>query len=68
MQTLGLVDTEAAAEALHMKAATLRFWRHKGVGPKYFKVGGHKVFYRMEDLEEYLNSQYQTYNPSARSA
>jgi hypothetical protein len=63
-----LNDTEEAAEFLPPPPATLRFWRYKGVGPKYFKVGGHKIFHRKEDLEAYLETQYQAYNPSARSA
>jgi hypothetical protein len=40
-----------------MAAATLRFWRHKGTGPKSFKVG-RRLMYREEDVAAWLEAQY----------
>lgn len=41
-----------------VKEATLRWWRHKGVGPKSFKLGQRKVVYRKSDVVAWLNAQY----------
>lgn len=38
-------------------SATLRFWRHKGIGPKSFKVG-RRVMYREDDVAAWLEAQY----------
>jgi hypothetical protein len=53
-----LLDTFEAARMLHSTAGTLRYWRHMGKGPKCFTMGGRKVLYRLEDLEEYLAYEY----------
>lgn len=64
MNSLPLLDTEEAAKFLHLKPATLRYWRHLGdKGPKSFPMGGRKVFYRIEDLESWVQEQYETANP-----
>jgi predicted DNA-binding transcriptional regulator AlpA len=62
-----MLDTEEAAVFLHMTSATLRFWRHKGTGPRYFRLGGHKVFYKQEDLDAWVDKQYKTIDPRAHS-
>jgi predicted DNA-binding transcriptional regulator AlpA len=36
---------------------TLRFYRHKGTGPKSFKLGG-RVVYKEGDVEAWIESQY----------
>ncbi|BDC74988.1 helix-turn-helix transcriptional regulator [Prescottella equi] len=36
--------------------ATLRYWRHTGVGPESAKIGG-RVVYRVDRLEEWLAAQ-----------
>lgn len=50
-----LLTSDQAAERLHVQAATLRSWRHRGTGPAYVKVG-RKVFYRPADLEAFLEA------------
>lgn len=35
--------------------STLQWWRHKGKGPKYFKVG-RRVMYARSDLDRFLAS------------
>lgn len=37
--------------------ATLRFWRHQGVGPKSAKLG-RRVVYREEDVDAWLEAQF----------
>ena len=51
-----LVDEGGAAKFLGMRPQTLSMWRHKGIGPKYIKVGN-AVRYKMSDLTEYLEQQ-----------
>jgi predicted DNA-binding transcriptional regulator AlpA len=46
--------------------ATLRWWRHQGVGPKSFKVGK-RVMYRENDVDEWLDEQYHA-EPSKQNA
>jgi predicted DNA-binding transcriptional regulator AlpA len=53
-----MLDTDQLAELIRTSPDTLRYWRHMGKGPKYFKMGGRKVFYRQEDVETWLNQQY----------
>jgi PHP family Zn ribbon phosphoesterase len=51
--------TEAeAAELFRVSRATLRFWRGRGRGPRYYKIGGGgrrgRIKYRKEDVDAYL--------------
>ncbi|MCJ2057655.1 helix-turn-helix domain-containing protein [Methylobacterium sp. J-048] len=48
-------ETDAASQ-LGSKPSTLRAWRVKGKGPKYYKIGG-KVFYKDTDLEAWIEVQ-----------
>lgn len=50
--------TEKTGEVTGIPPATLRYWRHKGEGPKSFKVGAKKVLYRREDVEAWMAEQY----------
>ncbi|MGU3449634.1 helix-turn-helix transcriptional regulator [Methylobacterium sp. 391_Methyba4] len=45
-----------AADQLGSKPSTLRAWRVKGKGPRYYKIGG-KVFYKDIDLETWIEAQ-----------
>ena len=51
--TMCLSDVRAAA-FLGLAPQTLRNWRFQGRGPKYCKIGGRRVVYRVQDLEEFL--------------
>ena len=55
---LNLLTTAEAAELLNTPAATLRGWRHQGIGPTSFSMGA-LVRYRREDIMDWLNSRYQ---------
>jgi hypothetical protein len=44
------LSTAQAAARLGRSPITLRSWRHKGVGPRWFKASPRRVFYREEDV------------------
>lgn len=47
---------EQVAEKLGVTEKTLNYWRYKGTGPRYLRVGKH-VRYRWRDVEEWLRQQ-----------
>jgi predicted DNA-binding transcriptional regulator AlpA len=73
MKSLDLVTTEELAAMCGVAPNTCRYWRHVHQGPKFFKVGGKRVFYKRADVEEWIEDQYRAANPEtsvtrARSA
>jgi len=44
-----------AAEYLRVSPLTLQDWRHKRIGPPYFKVGK-RVVYQRSDLDAFMQS------------
>ena len=60
-----LVDTHRAAEILGRSAATLKRWRHEGVGPNWIEIEG-RVSYDVKVLLEYI--QKNTRIASVRAA
>jgi predicted DNA-binding transcriptional regulator AlpA len=48
---------EQVAEHLQIPAATLRYWRHKGTGPRSAKFVG-VVRYRASDVEAWVEAQF----------
>jgi predicted DNA-binding transcriptional regulator AlpA len=59
MNSLPLMDTNETAAFVHLKPATLRYYRHIGKGPKSFVMGGRRVLYRREDVEAWYRKQYE---------
>ncbi len=53
-----ILTTAETAEVLHTPIGTLRWWRHTGTGPKSFKLGAKRVFYKKSDVVEWLEAQY----------
>ena len=51
-----LLTVTEAAVFLRTPAATLRYWRHLGVGPDSFRLG-RRVMYRSEDLVRWIDEQ-----------
>src|SRR5262245_6986650 len=51
-----LLTQEQAATHIGVKPPTLASWRHYGKGPSYIKVG-RSCFYKMADVEHWLNEQ-----------
>ena len=56
-----LTLTETAA-VLRTPVATLRYWRHLGVGPDGFRLG-RRVVYRREDVDRWLAAQQDAQSP-----
>lgn len=52
------LNTVEVSDFAGVPVATLRWWRHKGVGPKSFTLGTRKVMYRRVDVEAWLEAQY----------
>lgn len=48
-----LLTLVEAAALLRTPVATLRYWRHRGIGPDGFRLG-RRVFYRREDLDRWI--------------
>jgi hypothetical protein len=51
-----LISEVEAAEVLRQKPETLTQWRHREIGPEYFKVG-RRVFYSKSALVAYIAAQ-----------
>ncbi len=51
-----LLTLDEAAALLRTSVATLRYWRHLGVGPDGFRLG-RRVMYRREDLARWVSEQ-----------
>ncbi len=60
-----LVDTREAARILGRSPATLKRWRHEGIGPKYVEIEG-RVSYDVSVLLDYIKMN--TRVPSVRAA
>lgn len=54
---LGLMTPNELAGALGVKEGTLSVWRSTGEGPKFIKLGK-QVFYRLDDLSQWVWSKY----------
>lgn len=51
-----LLTLAEAADYLRTPIATLRWWRHQGIGPHSFEIG-RKVMYWLSDLRGWLETQ-----------
>lgn len=49
--------TPGASRYLGVSAATLRFWRKNGEGPRFFRAGDRLVRYRRVDLDSWIESR-----------
>ena len=45
-----------ASEYLQIPMPTLRGWRQRGVGPRFYKIGG-RVRYDLDDLDAWIAAQ-----------
>lgn len=47
---------EWVSERTGIPINTLRYYRHKGIGPKSFKLGGRRVMYDESDVEAWIEN------------
>ncbi len=52
-----LMTTNEVADFLGVTVNVLQIWRHKGTGPKYFKLSRRAVRYREPDVFSWLKSR-----------
>lgn len=58
-QDLGLLTEEELAAALDVRLSTLAGWRSRKEGPVFTRLGK-RVFYRLDDVIEWIASQRST--------
>lgn len=62
-----LLTIEEVAARIRRPEATLRYWRHKGEGPKSFKIGS-RVMYKAADVDAWLDGLYAAETANAQPA
>jgi predicted DNA-binding transcriptional regulator AlpA len=58
---------EEVSEITRIPLPTLRFYRHAGLGPKSFKLGG-RVAYKHQDVLDWIEERYNADADTRRSA
>ncbi|GAA2499142.1 helix-turn-helix domain-containing protein [Terrabacter carboxydivorans] len=53
-----LLNSAEVTEMIRVPEATLRYWRHIGIGPRSFKMGPRRVLYRADDVDAWVTAQY----------
>lgn len=53
-----LLTSSEVATLIRIPAATLRYWRHVGTGPRSFRMGPRRVLYRRDDVQAWAAEQY----------
>ena len=48
-----LLTITETAELVRAPVATLRYWRHRGTGPRSFRLG-RRVLYRRDDVDAWI--------------
>ncbi|WP_233498788.1 helix-turn-helix domain-containing protein [Blastococcus sp. TF02A-26] len=56
LRDVSLLTLAEAASVLRTPVATLRYWRHRGIGPAGFRLG-RRVHYRRQDLDRWIEEQ-----------
>lgn len=51
-----LLITDEVADLVRSKPETVRYWRHVGTGPKYFRIG-RRVLYDEGDVLAWIEAQ-----------
>lgn len=50
-------DTEAAAAYLRREPGTLKSWRSRGEGPRFYTVNGQLIRYHLDDLDAFVRGR-----------
>lgn len=53
-----LMREPEVAEMTGSPRGTLAYWRHRGIGPRWAKLG-RRVVYRRSDVEAWINEQFE---------
>lgn len=56
-----LMTMEEVSAETRIPVNTLRFYRHKGMGPRFAKLGG-RLMARREDVEDWVNQAFEEAN------
>lgn len=64
----GAFTERETGKYLGISAATLRLWRSKGTGPRYFVAGEKLIRYRCADLDSWIEARLSTPEPDAPKA
>ena len=59
LQSRGFLTEKHTGKAINTAPSTLRAWRVKGKGPRYYKIGG-KILYKQSDLDAWIEAQART--------
>lgn len=59
IETHQIMTMAEVAEITRIPVNTLRFYRHKGTGPKSGKIGG-RIMYRRADVDAWIEEQFAT--------
>jgi hypothetical protein len=57
METPVRLTTAEVAKRLRLSEPTLRYWRRRGIGPQWFRLGPLKIFYWLKDVEAFEKEQ-----------
>lgn len=52
-----MLSTKQVAQQYGIYESTLRYYRHRGVGPASFRLGGRRVVYRRSAVEAWIADQ-----------
>lgn len=62
-----LLMIEEVSERTRVPLSTLRYYRHRGEGPRSFKIG-RRVMYRQEDVDAWIGEQMRRDDPKTPAA
>ena len=58
-----LLTITGAADVPRTPVATLRYWRHQGIGPRSFRLG-RRVLYRRGDVHAWIDAKRENAVPT----
>lgn len=62
-----IMSTPEVSELTGVPETTLRWFRHQGTGPRWFKLGNRKVAYKRADVLAWIDDQYEMTGPGKRA-
>jgi DNA-binding transcriptional MerR regulator len=49
-----LLNSSQAADTLGVTRSALSMWRQRGIGPRFYRIGSRRVFYRRTDILAFI--------------